>query len=133
MTHGFLETEIAVSSSNGRDDVLIDHLHFRDARGILFRVPAGSTTDGMSTPSIVHPLPGFEPFGKHWFSAVLHDAAYRGTLERFRWTKYEPANLTRSESDALFRDALATQGVGAIRRGIIHAALRAFGWRAYRR
>ncbi len=132
MTTGFLESEIRVRSSNGRDDVLVDPLHFRSQSGSLYRVPAESTTDGMSTPAVIHPLPGFEPFGKHWFSAVLHDAAYRGTLQVFRWTNYQPANLTRAEADTLFRDALASQGVGAIRRAIIHAALRIFGAPAYR-
>lgn len=132
MTHGFHEREITVRSSNGRDDTLVDDLHFTSAGGTLYRVAAGSTTDGMSTPGALHGIPGFEPTGKHWFSAVLHDAAYRGTLERFHLTNYVRANLTRAAADNLFREALATQGVGPIRRSIIWSALRTFGWPNYR-
>ena len=131
--HGFLEKEIAVRSSNGRDDVLIEPLHFQSEFGILYRVPAESTTDGMSTPPIIHSIPGFEPYGKHWFSAVLHDAGYRGTLQIYAGQDFRPANLSRAQTDALMRDALSTQGVGPIRRALIYSALRIFGARNFRR
>lgn len=127
MKRGFQEREITASSADGRDDRLIDSLHFLAADGTLYRVPAGSTTDGMSTPPIVNAIPGFEPYGIHWFSAVLHDAAYRGTLERLSSLRYMPANLSRLEADELIREALATQGVGILRRSIIFRALRLFG------
>jgi hypothetical protein len=42
--------------------------------------------------------------------------------------KYERADLDRAASDALIREALESQGVGAVRRGVIYSALRAFGW-----
>lgn len=133
MTYGFLEKTITLESGNGRDDVLRSPLHYRDRNGILYRVPVGASTDGMSTPAIIHPLPGFEPTGRHWLASVLHDSAYRGTLERMDRTNYLPANLSRAAADALFREALATLHVGPIRRSIIHTALRLFGWTAYRR
>ena len=133
MRPGFLENELSVRSSNGRDDVRLEPLRYRAKSGKLYRVPKGATTDGMSTPAFARAIPGFEPFGKHWFSAVLHDAAYRGTLEISRFGYYEHANLTRAEADDLIREALATQGIGPIRRGVIHAALRMFGWTAYRK
>ena len=133
MTHGFIQHSIKFVSADGRNDVLMEPLQFKSAGGILYRVPSGSTTDGMSTPAIVHAIPGFEPTGKHWFSAILHDAAYRGTLQRFRFAGYQRANLTRAQADELFADALATQGVGPVRRGLIYHALRLFGWTAYRR
>lgn len=127
MTAGFRETEIAIRSGNGRDDVLVDPLHFVSGDGTTYRVPAGSTTDGMSTPGPLHALPGFEPTGRHWFSAVLHDAAYRGTLEVSHFGKFIPAHLTRKQADDLLGEALATQGVPRIRRAVIHTALRLFG------
>lgn len=133
MTHGFFQRSVKFLSADGRNDTLLEPLQFKSAAGHLYRVPSGSTTDGMSTPPIVRSLPGFEPTGAHWFSAILHDAAYRGTLERFRFTGYQRANLTRTQADQLFDDALATQGVGPIRRGLIYHALRLFGWQAYRR
>lgn len=132
MIHGFHETEIGIRSGNGRDDVLIDPLHFGSQDGITYRVPKGSTTDGMSTPGPLHALPGFEPTGRHWFSAVLHDSAYRGTLEVSYFGNFVPANLTRKQADNLLGEALATQGVPRIRRAVIHAALRLFGGRNFK-
>lgn len=133
MTYGFLDTSLTVVSANGRDDELLSPLHFRTRSGLLYRVPVGSFTDGMSTPAIIHPLPGFEPFGKHWLSAVLHDSPYRGTLEIFRFTTYYAAKLSRLQADQLLREALESQGVGVVRRNLIYAAVRAFGWRSYKR
>ncbi len=127
MTFGFLEKTIAIESGNGRDDTLLSPLHFRCRCGILYRVPEGATTDGMSAPAIVAALPGYESTGRHWFSAILHDAAYRGTLQRMRITSCEPARLSRDAADSLFAEALATQGVGPIRRALIRTAVRLFG------
>ena len=128
MTHGFLNLTLDVRSSNGRDDILLDNLDYLSKDGVFYRVPKSSTTDGMSTPAIVSGIPGFEPYGRHWFSAVLHDAAYRGTLQIRKFGKYERADLDREASDRLIREALESQGVGPVRRGIIFNALRAFGW-----
>lgn len=133
MTHGFLEKTVTLESGNGRDDKLLSPLHFKDRLGHLYRVPVGSTTDGMSTPPLAHTIPGFQPTGNHWLAAVLHDSAYRGTLERMHITHYQRANLSRERADALFREALGTLGVHLVRRNIIHIALRLFGWTAYRR
>ena len=128
MKPGFQQSDIAVISSNGRDDTLLDALHYLAQDGTMYRVPAGSTTDGMSTPGVVHIMPGYDATGRHWFSAVLHDAAYRGTLERYDRYRYVHAKLTRRQADDLIREALETQGIGIVRRTIIHTALRLFGW-----
>lgn len=127
MTHGFLESYLDVRSYNGRDDLLLMPLHFKSRDGKLYRAPTGSTTDGMSTPMIVRAIPGFEPFGKHWFSAGLHDSGYRGTLEVHDHVRYVPANLSRKETDLLMVEALETQGVPAWRRWIIYFGLRVGG------
>ena len=131
MIHGFLNRTLDVRSSDGREDMLLEDLEYFSKDGWLYRVPKGSTTDGMSTPAIVSGIPGFEPYGRHWFSAVLHDAAYRGTLQIWKFGKYERANLDRAAADALIREALESQGVGVVRRSIIFGALRAFGWPNY--
>lgn len=132
MKIGFQQRTLSTLSSDGRDDMLQEPLLYRSRAGDLYRVPAGSTTDGMSTPPIVRALPGFEPYGVHWFSAILHDAPYRGTLQVFRRTNFVPANLTRREADALLDEALETQGVPAFRRFLIHTALRLFGGRNFK-
>jgi len=127
MTAGFLEKTIPLESGNGRDDTLLGPLHYRSISGVLHRVPVGSTTDGMSTPRLARIIPGFEPTGIHWLPAVLHDSAYRGTLEVFRWTNYHTAYLSRIQADLLLDEALELQGVGPLRRAIIFRALRLFG------
>lgn len=127
MTHGFLQSTLLVRSSNGRDDTLEENLRYRSKDGHVYRAPVGSTTDGMSTPKIVQMIPGFEPFGNHWFSAAFHDSGYRGTLEIKVGDHWEPANLTRQQIDALMREALITQGVHPARAEIIYRNLRLFG------
>ena len=132
MKAGFLEKSITLESGNGRDDTLVSPLHYRSISGVLHRVPEGSTTDGMSTPRLARILPGFEPTGNHWLAAVLHDSAYRGTLQVFREVYYRPARLSRREADLLLDEALELQGVGTIRRTIIFRALRLFGGRNFK-
>lgn len=127
MNFGFMQDRLKVETFNGRDDVLLEPLLYKSKSGSIYRVPTEASTDGMSTPRIAQLIPGFEPTGDHWFSAVLHDAAYRGTLQIFRWTCYVPANLTRAEADDLIREALESQGVRKTRRNIVRGMLALFG------
>ena len=133
MTYGFLETTLDTRSADGRNDVLLSELHFRDDDGTLYKVPVFAETDGGSTPRLVWAVPGFEPTGKHWFPWILHDSAYRGTLLVQRLALYFPADLTRYESDCLLDRALKRKGMGMIARSAVFTALRAAGWRHYRK
>lgn len=131
MKIGFQERTLITMSSDGRDDVLQQPLHFRSHDGTLYRVPEWATTDGMSTPPMVRAIPGFEPYGAHWFSAILHDAAYRGSLETIYYTNFVPAMLSRKAADELLDEALETQGIPEFRRLLIYTALRLFGGRNF--
>lgn len=133
MKPGFLETTLDTRSANGRDDVLLSELHFRDINGTVYRVPIGAETDGGSTPRLVWLIPGFEPFGDHWLAWVLHDSAYRGTLLFRAGPEYLPWHLSRLQADQLLDRALATKGMSPAKRAMVYHSLRATGWRYYRK
>ena len=132
MKRGFQNDYLDVRTTNGADDTLLNDLDFVTNAGVRYRVPQGSTTDGVSTPRIIRNLPGYDATGDNWLSGVLHDAAYRGTLlKQSADNTFERAMLTQAEADALILEAMTTQGVGVIRRNIIYRALRLFGFKAF--
>lgn len=133
MTFGFLESTLDTRSADGRNDVLLSELHFRDDDGTLYKVPVFAETDGGSTPRIAWLVPGFEPTGEHWFDWILHDSAYRGTLLVQRLALYFPADLSRLDSDNLLCRALKRKGMSAPGRAAVFSTLRAAGWRHYRK
>jgi len=133
MTYGFLETTLDTRSADGRNDVLLSELHFRDEDGTLYKVPALAETDGGSTPRLAWLVPGFEPTGKHWFAWILHDSAYRGTLMVQRLALYFKADLNRYAADCLLNRALEMKGMPAAGRAAVFTAVRAGGWRYYRK
>lgn len=124
MKPGFKTEYLDTRSSDGRNDTLLSELHFRDYDGKLYRVPVGSPTDGGSTPRLSWLVPGFEPFGDHWFGWVLHDSGCRGTLEVMVSGEYVKANFTRLQSDRLLDRALETMGMGPIKRGLVFRGVR---------
>jgi hypothetical protein len=87
-------------------------------------VPAGEVTDFASMPwAARRVLPSFGPWAR---AAVLHDYLYRTRGEGGRWT--------RKQADDMFAEAMAaiarTRSDGqpdALKRAIIHRAVRAFG------
>lgn len=131
MKPGFLESTLDTRSADGRNDVLLSELHFRDTDGSLYKVPVHAESDGGSTPRLCWLVPGFEPTGKHWFAWVLHDSGYRGTLLKLGKTEYHKANLSRYESDSMLDRALKIKGMGIVKRKAVFSALRAAGWRHY--
>lgn len=133
MTYGFLETTLDTRSSDGMNDVLLSELHFRDADGTLYKVPVHSETDGGSIPWFAQFIPGFQPFGNHWFDWVLHDSAYRGTLMVQRIALYFKADMNRYAADCLLARALEMKGMGKIARGTVFSCVRARGWKHYRK
>jgi Protein of unknown function (DUF1353) len=129
--YGFQNLSLEVKTRDGLDDVLLEALRFVDAQGRHWRAPIGSTTDGLSTPKIIRCLPGYDATGDDWWSGVLHDAAYRNTLEIETDGNWKKADLTQADSDALILAAMVTQRVGWWRRHIIYWALRLFGSLAF--
>ena len=129
----FLNTVIDVRTANGRDDTLLDALEFQVRSGEIYQAPPGSTTDGVSTPRWLWRL--IPPNGDADFlPAVLHDAAYRNTLQLYcaRTDTWRAANLTQRQADRLLREALLANGVGILKRNVIYFALRLFGGQAFR-
>ena len=113
--------------------MLEEDLLFITSAGVFYRAPVGSTTDGLSTPRIIRNLPGYDATGDDWWSGVIHDAAYRGFLERQdTYGQWHKANLTQCQADDLIFDAMTLQGVGCVRRHVIFCALRLFGGAAFR-
>lgn len=133
MKPGFKDSFLDVRSTDGRNDTLLTELHFRDINNNFYRVPKGTETDGGSTPRLAWICPGFEPTGDHWFAWILHDSAYRGTLEIRHGLDYVPANLTRLQSDELLDRALTTMGMSPAKRKTVFLSLRGFGWRYFRK
>ena len=132
MKPGFQQDTVLVSTSDGRNDTFVTALTYLAQDGRLFRIPPGTTTDGFSVPRMFQNI--IPATGGSWMAAVLHDSAYRQTLQVFSVTnqQFEFANLQQAESDALILEAMEVQGVGFVLRHTIYRALRMFGARAYR-
>ncbi len=84
-------------------------------------VPRGFETDGASVPRMFWAL--FDPISSDFFpAAVIHD---------FLYSKFND-EYTREEADFIFLEAMFNLGVPWYRRHVIHAAVRAFGWSAFK-
>ena len=125
MKLGFNDLPFKVSTSDGRNFVLLEPVTFLGAMR-TFIIPAGATSDGASTPPEVWPV--MPPFGKYWPAAFLHDSAYRGSLLSEDGT---PAMLLRPECDGLIMEAMTSIGVPTIERDVIYEALMEFGQAAF--
>jgi hypothetical protein len=124
MKPGFKVQHLDTRSSDGRNDTLLSELIYRDLNGDLYKVPIGATTDGGSTPRLTWLIPGFEPFGHHWFAWVLHDSGCRGNLLIWDDDEYVNAGLSRLESDQLLDRALFTMGTDKVKRAMIFRGVR---------
>ncbi len=72
---GFSKTTLRVETSDGRYFTLLEPLVYTSDAGEVITAPAGTKTDGASTPPELWPL--IPPFGTYWLAAVLHDFLYR--------------------------------------------------------
>lgn len=91
-------------------------------------VPRGFRCDLASIPRLFHVIPGFGREELGVSGPVLHDWSYRhgGQLP-------EDIQLSRQRTDQLFYTLMRCDEVGTIRAHIAWAAVRAFGWLAWRR
>lgn len=112
----FQTSSLAVRTSDGRNVTLLEPLIYTHDDGIVTTIPAGSTSDGASTPQLVWSL-GFTPFGIGWRAFVLHDYLYRQT-----W-------LPRDYCDGALLEAL--KSLGAMDAQIIYDAVRVGGEMAF--
>lgn len=123
--------DVLVRTEDGHNVVVEEPILVVRDDGAHFRVPVGSASDGASTPAIM--WPELAPFGPWWLAAVVHDAAYRGTLERQMangsWLK---ANLPKAECDTLFLDLMSALGVDQAKKETLYEGVHLCGWKAFR-
>jgi hypothetical protein len=122
--------DLLVRTRDGRNVTLQEPLEFVTAAGVRYRVPAGATSDGLSTPREVwFSIP---PFGTAWLAGVLHDAAYRDALERQQGAEWVKAGLSKTDSDALLLEGMQTLGVDTLEMQTIYRAVCISGGKAFR-
>ena len=130
---GFKNQTLNVASSDGQNVILLEPLIYVRKDGITIRNRAGATSDGLSTPRIVWDI--LPPFGKPWFSGIIHDGGYRGTLEILtpagNWMPLPLAYCDEAYCDSLIKEAMESQGVNALEVETIFVALKECGWRAF--
>ncbi len=126
----FTNKTLQTTSVDGKNFILLEALVFVMGNGLTVRAPIGSGSDGVSTPRYVWTI--IPPFGKTWFPGILHDAAYRNTLEmETHGGRWIPARFDRQQADELMLEALTAQGVDEVERQTIYRALREFGQVAF--
>lgn len=121
--------ELEDFSGNDGPWELVTELRFEGARD-SFLVPAGFRTDFASVP---RPLWGlFPPFGRHTRAAILHDWCYvkRPLVVGPKYDCVVP--ISRRDADGLFRRNMKDAGTSFMRRWLMWAAVRAFGWIGWR-
>lgn len=89
-------------------------------------VPRGFVCDGGSIPRWFWPVIGHPLSSSVIRAACVHDWLYH--IHAFDDTAYD---CSRREADAVFREALAVDGVGFLRRHLMWAAVRVFGLGAW--
>ena len=110
MTPRFLNLPFAGTSCDGQNWTAAKPLEFLRTNGRTVRAAIGTTTDGPSIPLAAQPLT--PKFGPIWVCGVLHDAAYRGTLEMLSQAgEWRPYTLTKEEADGLLVEAMQAQAI----------------------
>jgi hypothetical protein len=114
----FSTKTIRVQTSDGHFFVLLESFSYTADDGTVYVVPAGTVTDGCSSPRILWPF--VAPFGFPFLSAVLHDFLYSGS------------GVPKARCDELFHEAMLSVGVTRLTAAVLYAAVRYFGWRDFR-
>jgi len=113
----FDKTTIAVSTSDGRNFTLLEPLTYTAQNGVVYVIPAGSQSDGASTPPVLWPT--IPPFGPYWLAAFFHDWLYR-------YSQY-PKDLC----DDLLREAMLSLGVSHFLAETIYEGVHFGGWSSF--
>lgn len=126
-----------VSTSDGRNFTLLKPLIFTLNVETTYRAPIGATTDGLSIPGVLWTA-GLTPFGPEWLAGVIHDAAYRDSLERLaigNWRDpdaiWQKETLNKADCDYLFREALHSLAIDVVRVEILYQGVRVGGQAAF--
>jgi hypothetical protein len=112
----FLQESLLVRTGDGQNFTLAEPLRYQTNAGTIITAPAGTTTDGASTPRATWPL--LPPFGKYWLAAVLHDYLYRYTY------------LPQDYCDGILLEAMRSLGVPEATCLEIYDGVRVGGWTA---
>ena len=88
-----------------------------EGSGDTVDVAVGFQTDFASIPWLLRTF--LPKWGRYGNASVIHDWLY--------WTQ----TRDRDEADSIFLEAMEVLGVGAIKRGLMYGAVRAFGWIAW--
>lgn len=88
-------------------------------------VPSGVVSDGASIPRVFWSI--IDPWGPYFPAALIHDYLYK----RIGGAKYP--KLTRKQIDNIFVSEMKSLGVDFVTRHTMHKAVRAFGWRMFRK
>jgi len=118
MQSGFQDLPLKVSSRDGRNFVLLAPFTFVTKAGEIITVPAGTTSDGASTPRPIWNV--IPPFGVYWPAAYLHDYLYRDTQR------------PEAECDNLLSEAMASLNVEEAERIAIYEGVHLGGWKAFK-
>ena len=118
MKGSFSTDELKVSTSDGRNFKLIEPFFFIRPSGEVITVPAGTESDGASTPRAVWPT--IPPFGCYWMAAYLHDWAYL------------VSDLPKEECDQLLEEGMEALDVPEAERIVIYEGVHFGGAQAFR-
>ena len=113
MPQGFSSSELQVAAADGRNIRLLLPFSYTRSDGIVIEIPAGTLSDGASTPPEVWPI--LPPFGKYWRAAVVHDYLYRYS------------NYPKDFCDDTLREAMLWSGVDEMEAITIYEAVKRFG------
>lgn len=130
MTYGFQNLPVEASTLDGESWTLLKPIEYLQRNGRLIRAKVGTTTDGPSIPLAAQPIT--PKFGPVWPCGVIHDAAYRRSLEiQTMDGSWIPYVMPREQADALILEAMEAQGVPAVQRDLIYKAVAICGGKAF--
>lgn len=110
---GFDRDLIRTDSRDGHHFIVVEPFSYTTRAGQMIIIPAGTQTDGASTPHALWPT--LPPFGKYWKAAILHDHLYRNEQR------------PREECDRLLLEAMESLGVDQVTGRIIYGGVVAGG------
>lgn len=114
---GFGDNPWTVDTEDGLNFVLQEPVTYTAADGTVITIPAGTTSDGASTPPALWPT--IPPFGAYWRAAFLHDYLYRDT------------EMPKDRCDSLLREAILSLGVSPVLADTIYEGVHLFGWASF--
>ena len=114
----FSVDKLTVKTSDGRNVTLVTEFTYTRKDGCIITIPAGSTSDGASTPPALWPT--LPPFGAYWMAAFLHDYLYRCS------------GVDKAFCDETFLEAMECLGVEDPDRTVLYEGVHLLGWAAFR-